>query len=371
MSTISRWVVPCYFTEEKFQTEPIEFDLTEHIKKILSNEVWNRKFEYGFGNALKGVKIEEILKAKAIIFPRFISGNVNENRIQELIDNYCNNPSQGRNFNNYKDWSHHIGVAIIELEQSFDLEEIPIDDSIRDDYLKYKETFLPHYHQAKAVLKELANFFLATLHLSFPSSSVMLPTENPLIDGFYQIESKGRMFLTKQASNAFMHEVLIETSKLSNIETNLTGLASVWHMNLWSLKRYLIAVDSDQIGMDNLLDLLFALEGMFDKSTSSEMIKTMCILFLCNSRKKAKEMKAVLDTAYKIRNDIVHGEKSYDSNDLIKIQGKETIAEAVFWEIKTIVASMLIHGISKLINNQEMRNLRFNHDDLINKIYDN
>ncbi len=369
MSTISRWVIPCYFTEEKFSTDPIEFNLTEHLKTILSNEVWNRKFEFGFGLALKGVNPNEIVNAKVVIFPRFVSGFVNENRIQELIDEYCNSPSQKNRFNGYKTWSHHIGFAIIELEQSFILVDIPIDSRIRDDYFKYKETFLPHYHQAIAVLKELASFFLASLHLSFPTTSVMLPTENPLIDGFYQIESDNKMFVTKKATNSFMHEVLIETSKLSNVEINLSGLASVWHLNLWPLKRYLNAVESDQINMDNLLDLLFALEGLFDKSTSSEMIKTMCLIHLCIKRNDALRLKSILDSAYKIRNDIVHGEKSYDSNDIIRIQGKETLAETVYWELKEIVAAMIILAISKLIKNKEMRNLRFNQEDLINKIF--
>ena len=84
--TITRCVVPCYFTEEKHKTDPIEIDLTSHLKLMLKNEVWNRKFDFGFSTGLKNTNPDEIDKAKVKIFPRFISGYVNENRIPDLIE---------------------------------------------------------------------------------------------------------------------------------------------------------------------------------------------------------------------------------------------------------------------------------------------
>lgn len=371
MSTFTRWVVPCYFTEEKYQTDPIEFDLTEHLKLILSNEVWNRKFDFGYGQALKNIDPKEITNAKILVFPRFISGYVNKNRIQQLIDKYCDIISGQTACDSYKNWSHQIGFAIIEIQYSFEIDNFPIYDETDEFPPKYDRQFITYYHQNKAALEELAFFFLAALHLSFPSSSIMLPDENPLIDGFYQLMSNGKMHLRRKGSNAFMHQVLIETSKISNVHSNLKGLASVWHYNLWPLQRFLKAIESDQLTMDNLLDLLYSLEGLFRKSTSSEMIKTMCIVTLCSTKKEAKRIKEVLDTSYKIRNDIVHGERSYDSNDPIKIGGEGTIAEIVFWELKVIVARMLIKAISKLMKDSQLRNLCFNEDDFINSIFKN
>ena len=76
-------------------------------------------------------------------------------------------------------------------------------------------------------------------------------------------------------------------------------------------------------------------------------------------------MKGLLDLAYRIRNDIAHGERSYDPYDRVKLNGKETLAQMIYWKMKNVVAVMIIEAISKLIHNEDMRNLRFNADDLI------
>ena len=117
--------------------------------------------------------------------------------------------------------------------------------------------------------------------------------------------------------------------------------------------------------MDNLLDLIYALEGLFEKSASADFVKTMCLLSMCNTKREAREMKSLLDLAYRIRNDIAHGERSYDPYDRVKLNGKETLAQMIYWKTKNLVAVMIIKAISKLIHNEDMRNLRFNADDLI------
>ena len=367
MTTISRWVVPSYFTEEKHKTEELIFDLTDHLKLILTNEVWNRKFDYGFSSGLKNTNQTEIKSAKIRVYPRFISGYVNELRIPELIENVCGKIPTHLKVKSYKEWSHNIGFSIIEIEYNTKTNNIPTKKDLTDDYIPhYDMDFVEKYHQHMAVLKELASFFLAGLHLSFPTQSVMTRNDTPLNDGFFQIRSGNKNYASKVATNAFMHEIFIETSKKSNIEINLKGLASVWHYDLWPLKRYLKAVESDQISMDNLLDLIYALEGLFEKNTSSDFVKSMCILSLCKTRKDAKKMKSLLDVAYRIRNDIAHGERSYDPYDYVKLQGKETLAQMIYWQMKSIVAVMMIKGVSKLLKNAEMRNLRFNTDDFIN-----
>jgi hypothetical protein len=371
MTTISRWIVPCYFTEEKHKTDQLTFDLTDYLKIMLKNEVWNRKFDYGFSTGLKNTNPNEIKSAIIKVFPRFISGYVNENRIPELIENICGKIPTHLKVKSYKEWSHQIGFSVIEIEYNTKTKNIPSKKDLTGDYIPHIEMeFIEKYHQHMAVLKELASFFLAGLHLSFPTQSIMIRNDRPINDGFLQIKSGRLTYASKISTNAFMHEILIETSKKSNIDINLKGLASVWHYDLWPLKRYLNAVESDQISMDNLLDLIYALEGLFDKSTSSDFVKTMCIINLCRTRKEASKMKSLLDVAYRIRNDIAHGERSYDPYDYVKLDGKETLAQMIYWQMKGIVAVMMIKAISKLLNNKEMRNLRFNTDDFINLTFE-
>jgi hypothetical protein len=166
-----------------------------------------------------------------------------------------------------------------------------------------------------------------------------------------------------------MHEVLIETTKIKNIELNLEVLASVWHYNLWPVHRYLKAVESDMISMDNLLDLIYALEGLFKHNTSSEFIKTMCLINICENKKEAKRMKELLDVAFKIRNEIAHGGKVYLSYDKEKLQGKEVSVEIVYWKMKQITAVMIIKAISKLKNEKGIVKQLYTTDDFINLVF--
>lgn len=339
---------------------------------MLQNEVWNRKFDFGFSTGLKNTNLNEIDNAKAKIFPRFISGYVNEKRIPDLIEQECGKFPTHLKLKDYKNWSHQLGFVLFEIAYNISTNNIPTKKDLTEDFIpNYETDFIEKYHQKLAVLKELASFLLAGLHLSFPTESIMIRTDNPINDGIFQIKSGRSTYACKVSSNAFMHEILIETSKLqSNVNPNLEGLASVWHYNLWSLKRYLNAVESDQLSMDNLLDLLFALEGLFDKSTSSDFVKSMCLVTLCRNRKEARKMKNLLDVAYSMRNEIAHGGQSYDPYDKVKLEGKETLAQMIYWKVKPIVAVMIIKAISKLLKDKNMKNLRFNSDDFVNLTFE-
>jgi hypothetical protein len=366
---ISRWVVPCYFTEEKHKVDPIIFDLTPHIKTIFKNEVWNRKFSYGFNTGLKNTDPDEIKKATVKIFPRFISGAVYEDRIASLVEKECGKLPPHLKLKNYKEWSYRLGLAIIETEYEPGIKKLPSKKDLTGDFPYYNKEFIEAYHRHIAVLKELSAFFLAALHLTFPTQSFIMRDDNPVNDGFVQFTSGRQSYGSKIATNAFMHEILIQPSKQQNIEYNLSGLAAVWHFDLWPLKRYLDAVASDQTSMDHLLDLIYALEGLFDKQASSDFIKTTCLLTLCANQKEAKKLKSLLDLAYRIRNDIAHGGRSYDPYDWVSLDGKEILAQQVYWEMKGIVAIMIVKATSKLLHNKEMRNLRFNTDDFISMAF--
>ena len=78
MATISRWIVPCYFTKENHKEESIVFDLTNHLKEMLINQVGNRKLDNGNNFRLKEFEPEKVKKATIKILPRAYG---NENRI--------------------------------------------------------------------------------------------------------------------------------------------------------------------------------------------------------------------------------------------------------------------------------------------------
>lgn len=369
MSSVTKWIVPSHFAEENRFHEKIEFQLTDYIKLILKNEVWKRKYEYGFNLGLENTKLNDIESAVIKIYPRQFSGRINDNRIIEIVKDECGKIPTHFILRNYKDWFHFNGLTIIEVKYKNSTKNVPSRKAFKDYIPDIEVDFLEAIDRQKAVLNELAHFFLSGLHLSFPTTASMQRNENPLVDGFFYIESKRRKYVSKFSTNAFLHSTLIITSKKTVLDGNLRGLAKVWHLNLWSLKRYLSAVESDLISMDHLLDLIYSLEGLFEKSTSSDFIKIMCIVTLCKTEKESKEMMMLLDLAYRIRNDIAHGGMSYGIYDKVKLGGKEILAQKVYWQTKPIVAYMIIEAISKLLKNTEMKNLRLTEEDLIHSIY--
>jgi hypothetical protein len=122
--------------------------------------------------------------------------------------------------------------------------------------------------------------------------------------------------------------------------------------------------------MENFLDLLFALEGLFSKSTSSEFIKIACSTLLEKKKNKAMKNLETLNIAFKLRNDLVHGGIGLTGMEEIKIGGKTTLSQDIFWDLKSIVAGAIMWTIEKLHKNNDMKNLRISPNDLINKIYD-
>lgn len=369
MGAISRWVIPCYFSDEKLKTDPIKFDLTNHLRTILSNEVWKRKFSYGFQTGLQNTDRENIFRAEITIYPRFISGFVEEDRLQTIIEDRCGKIPTYLKISNYTDWEYRLGLAIVEVEYKKEVAIIPIEEDMAVFMPRWNMDFIAIYHQQIAVCKELAAFFLAALHLTFPTTSVAMSNDQPVNDGFFQTVSEGRIYCTKIMTDSFMHEILVERSKAALINSNLNAIAGIWHLNLWPLKRYLTAVESDQLSMDHLLDLIYALEGLFGKNASADFIKLSTVVSLTSTRKDAVKMKKLLDVAYRIRNEMAHGNFSYDLFDHIEIEGREVLAQDVYWKMKSIVANMIGKAIAKLIPHPDMRNLRFNEDDLLDIIY--
>ncbi len=371
MSTVSRWILPSYISDVKHRLEPITLDLTEHIKAILSNSVWDRKFKYGFYTGLKDTVSENIKTVKVVVYPRFIQGDVNENRLNEIIKEHCGEIPNYLELNDYKKWIYSNGLVILEAEYYSTTENIPKKEDFKNYHPNIEISFLEEYSRHIAVLKELKALFLAALHLTFPTKHFVSRNINPIMDGLFQITSDLDNYASRISSNSFMHTVCIDIDTIKDLETLLGVISKVWHYDLWAIKRYLIAVESDQISMDNLLDLLYSLESLFARNTSTDLIKMTCITYLSSNRTEGLKLKNTLDAAFIIRNNIVHGERSYDVMDSIKIGGKEMAAQKVYWDMKFVVAQMIIIALNKMINTTDMKNLRFTFDDLLNNIFIN
>lgn len=280
---------------------------------------------------------------------------------------HCKNVHSYFKTDNYKDWHYALGLVVIEINLNYKSKDIPTKKQVQD--FNFNSDFLRTYHLHVALLKEISSIFLASLHLTYPTRSIMSWNDNPVNDGIFFISSGRKKYLTKLNTDSFMHHILINKNRLGDVQTNIDRLSSVWHLNLWSLKRLLISVKSNLISMDNLLDLMYALEGLFEEKTSSDFIKMFTVVSLCNDKKDAKRTKEVLDKAFRIRNEIAHGSSFYDGYEKLKIEGKEILSQDIYWEMKVIVIRMVINAIKKLKSTKGMKNLNFKSDDLFNLIY--
>ncbi len=236
METITKWAVPCYFTDADKSTDVFEMDLTMHLKSMLTNEVWKRKFTYGFAAALQRTDPVTVKIATVKVFPRFVSGMVNEARLQDIVSEECGRIFSYFNIDSYRTWPHRLGLTVFEIKHRFNTPTIPSRKDLTADVIPH---FDQGYHRLVALLQELGAFFLAGLHLTFPTSSFMELVRNDITDGFCQVKSLKHSFFERKPTDALMHEILIERNKQHILETNLEGLTQVWHYDLWPLNRYL------------------------------------------------------------------------------------------------------------------------------------
>ncbi|MDA3613506.1 hypothetical protein [Polluticaenibacter yanchengensis] len=367
MSTKTQWFIPCYFNTDDSSDNEICIDISSDIKTAFSKNLVDKKVDFSYNYNLQFFKPDSFLSVKIYILPRFISGYVNENRLSEYIENNSNKIYSYFNVDSgFKNW--HYGLGTVRIETVIKANHyLPGRNEIKE--FSYKSDFVSDYHKFVSLNKEILSLFLASLHLTFPTRSIMGWNENPINDGILHFSSRQRHFFESLKTNQCMHHVLITKSRLNKLKQNLSGIAEVWDSNLWSLKRYLIAVKSNQIDMDNLLDLLYALEGLFDKNTSADFIKTFCSLKLGNDKTEAHKIKSTLDYAFKIRNEIAHGAQHYKGHEKIKINGKEVLSQELYWDLKFIVSQILILSINKLLKNKDMKNLNFKIDDLFDVVY--
>lgn len=361
--TTTKWILPCNLYLNEYGSDAFEIDLTKYLKIILNNEVWKRVHEYGFSLGLKKTKSTEIKKAIVTILPNFIEGSLDRNRIGKSIDEQCGKSLKDFNISSYKTWPYNKGFLSIQIDYNFPLNYLP-PKSFNEDLIYFPKIMkvMEFKDQKLGVSKELAHLFLAALHLCFPMKSLFLSDQNPLLDGFFYIRSTGKSYISKQYLNKFQHPIFYDKNKSNYIVEILEILAKVWSKDLWPIKRYLIAVESDQISNDNLLDLIYSLEGLFEKNVSSQFIKTMCILIICKSKQEANDLKWTIDKAFYIRNEIAHGGKYFGYLEELK-NGK--LVQDIYWDMKTIVAKMIIYCLKKMSLNEKSNNLVLNTQDFI------
>jgi hypothetical protein len=220
-----------------------------------------------------------------------------------------------------------------------------------------------------SVSNEVLSLLLASIHLTFPTR---YPGFNFFPDpssGLFVVSSPTQNYYCDSHSNIATHPILLEEHRFDQLRRGLEALAAIWHKDLWPVHRLLKALHTTFLSTDNLLDLLFALEGLFPNDTDAPLIRIITGLVVGEDQQKAIRISAILKTAFKIRNEVVHGSKDFSLLESYSI-GKETISMGdLFFEVKYYVICMVFFAIDKLNPQSQQNSLSIVPEDLFQLYY--
>lgn len=392
------WGVPTSY--ETPDSEDLSYDLTSHAVKVLKNKVWTRKFWYGYGPAFQSEYLEpNILRRleikvsnppfhlldpdllnphKLINYLRKCLGNVVENDIDDII------------------LKSRIGIlrkALLFIEMEVDVDiDFPkqYDDGVKISKFKKIRRGILNFVQ------EIGALFRAGLLLTFIHKHLHYPDfqKLDLSGGVIFIESKGEWSFNPEWTSDYTFPAVFSSEQRTEFELMLNQLADCWHLPLWPIHRYLKALNTYFVEMESLLNLLYAIEGLFDHSTGTQLIRLAASLLLGRNITEAQEINKVLKHAYKIRNEIVHGAKFYtglevlegidikdmftEKNDFKFLERefredgfmKDTsLAHYVFLKTRIITADLIKVALKKLRNTPGMKCLRITDGDIVEKFF--
>jgi hypothetical protein len=372
LNTKITWIVPSFYVTNS--QSDLEFDFLSNIKKIINNNILENKHSKCTNNTskIKNIDPDNILKA-SVILPSFGECSLgldtkNDNRfIYEIIKKYCNNK-----FNIFEDTIKKANldcsrsISIITIEFDFDIKNIPKTLAYSD------ENFVSKYYECLSLIKEIGRIFYSATHLKYYSKFPIFTSLNLKkykYGGLIYISSKNKYIYSIELISEFTYPIVFLKESLEDFINLLDILSNIWHLNLWPLERFIKAFNSENIDMENLLELIFSLEGLFDEKVSSDFIRYCCIVLTSGDKKEANKNRDILNRVYRIRNDIVHGKKIYNGFEEIKINGKKTLSQTLFFYLKPIVAKMILFAIEKINKNSKLKNLTINSDDMIEKIF--
>lgn len=359
------WIVPSFYGTPN--DEPLEFDITNEVRTFIKNKVWERGFRYGYSPSLKRFAPKDIDLIKVIISPLSPPGVVGITKAQAVafVKEYCSSDEEEiSSLITENNIARVKNITIFEANLKITLPIPPNSPG----YIP----FLEGYDQIIALFEEIGALFRAGVYLSFFSDYVIMPSirsEGFIPAGFFCIEHGEHCHFTDYRTMAFSFPASFLKDYIEDFKKNLSFLAGVWHLPLWSVHRYLLALKTASLKMDNIIDLLFALEGLFEENVSSQFMRLICSIMLGADNQKAKRINSVLKEAFKIRNNIAHGGKSYTGMEKIKIEGKEVLIQTLFWEVRKIVGKMIWKGLDKLDKNRAMKNLRITFTDVLDYVF--
>ena len=307
------WILPSGFMAEEIG--PYEFDLFKSLRILIKNEFWNRKVNYEKRYFFSKESFKNIVSAKIKIFPRtksyfFIKDEhkrIFEKNIQVINEDVQYIYDRG-NLRVCKS----LSFIEIEFESKTQISKNILRINENDPENFYTDMdFEKLYEGLISISNELISLFLTGIHIIFPTRDTFFESHKPQTGGIVLVKDETISFYRDEHSNVLTHPILLEVEKIKLVDEVINVISSIWHKDLWTVHRFLKALRSDYIDIDNLLDLVFALESFFVKNTSTEFMRIAANVIGSNSIAESNKADLLLRTVFSLRNEVVHGGKYY------------------------------------------------------------
>jgi hypothetical protein len=352
-----------------------DFDMTKNFEAVVKNKFWQRKATYD-KHYFFGEDSLKIIRSVKIRLYAYSNAPFSVDRVAESIFRR-DYPGVPKNLDYIIDRGNlRSAKSIVAVEIEFEYAKKMPRNLLRKEELqavRYSTIDMDFGLAIKemiSVSNEILSLLLTSIHLTFPTRYPGFDFFPDPSSGLFVISSPTQNYYNDSHSNIATHPILLEEERFDRLRSGLEAITAIWHKDLWPVHRLLKALRTTFLSADNLLDLLFALEGLFPDNTDAPLIRMIAGVVIGDDRQKAVRVNSILKTAFKIRNEVVHGSKDFSLLESYPV-GKENISVGdLFFEVKYYVIRMIIFAIYKLSPQSQQNTLSIVPEDLFQLYYD-
>jgi hypothetical protein len=371
---IFKWFLP---TSIRSRTKYFEIDITAHCKHFFDKEAYfSRKITFDRQYIFDKSSVEKITSVKLKIHPFTVAPMSNGDEAAQIIEKEIGKFPGLQHIIQRGNLRKAHGLVIVEIGFTGDItyaENLKLHEEkdIRK-VLNWNMDFEHLKLEMISIANDVCSFFLLGLHITYPTHSTSHESSRPQSSGLVSIQGSSR-YIMDVHSDMLSYPLLMEDDRLNALEKALSQIAQVWHKDIWTFHRFIKAVRSDYVTIDNFLDLVFTFESMFGENTSTEMMRLVASVVACKNKQEAVKTDRLIGNAFLIRNAVAHGGEHYRLYDNVpKGKDKDKMIVELFWELKNLNITLIYHGILKLINDKNpipAKSIRFGADDIMDKCF--
>ena len=158
-------------------------------------------------------------------------------------------------------------------------------------------------------------------------------TEKPILSGFTSVIENDNFSFELDQIDFLAHYILYEEDKKDLIISFMEKTSLFWHKEIASIHFFLDALKGSHATSTSFIKLIFTVESFFGENISLDYITLVLPIILYEDTNQRKKLREILRSAFKQRNNIVHGNKIID----IEKEVKDTTLTQLFFEIKNTI----------------------------------